>query len=76
MEILKSVKNWASALADVGLSLAALMIVVEVLGLGSIPFFPETSIVSNISGMLSSLNAEGLMGLIAIWVLYVIWNRK
>ena len=76
MEILKSVKNCASALADVGLSLAALMIVVEVLGLGSIPFFPETSIVSNISGMLSSLNAEGLMGLIAIWVLYVIWNRK
>ena len=76
MEILKSVKNWASALADVGLSLAALMIVVEVLGLGTIPFFPETSIVSNISGMLSSLNAEGLMGLIAIWVLYVIWNRK
>jgi len=76
MEILKSVKNWASALADVGLSLAALMIVVEVLGLGAVPFFPETSIVANITGMLSSLNAEGLMGLIAIWVLYVIWNRK
>ena len=76
MEIINKVKGWAAGLADLGISIAALMIIVEVLGLGSIPFFPEVSVISNVSGMLSSLGAEGLMGLIAIWVLYTIWNKK
>ena len=76
MEILNKVKGWAAGLAEVGISIAALMIVVEVLGLGAIPFFPETSVVANVAGMLSTLGAEGLMGLIAIWVLWGIWNRK
>ena len=76
MEIINKVKGWAAGLADLGISIAALMIVVEVLGLGNIPFFPEVSGIANVSGMLSSLGAEGLMGLIAIWVLYAIWNKK
>ena len=76
MDIINKVRGWAAGLADLGISIAALMIVVEVLGLGSIPFFPEVSVIANVSGMLSSLGAEGLMGLIAIWVLYTIWNKK
>ena len=76
MEIINKIRGWAAGLADLGISIAALMIIVEVLGLGSIPFFPEVSVISNVSGMLSSLGAEGLMGLIAIWVLYAIWNKK
>lgn len=76
MEIINKVRGWAAGLADLGISIAALMIIVEVLGLGSIPFFPEVSIIGNVSSMLSTLGAEGLMGLIAIWVLYTIWNKK
>ena len=76
MDIINKVKGWAAGLADLGISIAALMIIVEVLGVGSIPFFPEVSVVSNVSSMLSTLGAEGLMGLIAIWVLYAIWQRK
>ena len=76
MDIINKVKGWAAGLADLGISIAALMIIVEVLGVGSIPFFPEVSVVSNVSAMLSTLGAEGLMGLIAIWVLYAIWNKK
>jgi len=76
MDIINKVKEWAAALANVGISIAALMIVVEVLGLGAIPFFPETSVVSNVAGMLGTLGAEGLMGLLAIWVLYQIWERR
>ena len=76
MDIINKVRGWAAGLADLGISIAALMIIVEVLGLGSIPFFPEVSVIANVSGMLSSLGAEGLMGLIAIWVLYTIWNKK
>jgi hypothetical protein len=76
MDILNKVKGWAGSLAELGVSLAALMIIVEVLGLGAIPFFPEVSVVANVSAMLGTLGAEGLMGLIAIWVLYAIWQRK
>ena len=72
MDIINKIRGWAAGLADLGISIAALMIIVEVLGVGSIPFFPEVSVVSNVSAMLSTLGAEGLMGLIAIWVLYTI----
>ena len=57
MDIINKVKGWAAGLADLGISIAALMIIVEVLGVGSIPFFPEVSVVSNVSAMLSTLGA-------------------
>jgi len=77
MEVLNNIKGWAGSLADVGVSLAALAIVAEVLGLGNMPFMPAgLSVVDNVSGMISNLGAQGVMGLIAIWVLYSIWQRK
>jgi hypothetical protein len=76
MDILNKVKEWAGALAEVGVSLAALAIIMEVLGMGNVPFMPEMSVVDNVSAMLASLGSQGVMGLIAIWVLWGIWNRK
>ena len=78
MEILNKVKTWAGALAEVGISVAALMILLEVLGLSStvMPFLPTASVISNVSGIIAMLGAQGLVGLVAVWVLYEIWNRK
>lgn len=78
MEILNKVKTWAGALAELGISIAALMIVIEVLGLSSslMPFLPTASVISNVSGIIAMLGAQGLVGLVAVWVLYEIWNRK
>ena len=77
MEMLNQVKAWAGALAEVGVSLAALVIIMEVLGLGNMPFMPEgLSVVENVSAMIASLGSQGVMGLIAVWVLWAIWNRK
>ena len=78
MEILNKVKTWAGELAEVGISIAALMIVIEVLGLSStvMPFLPTASVISNVSGIIAMLGAQGLVGLVAVWVLYEIWNRK
>ena len=78
MEILNKVKTWAGALAEVGISVAALMIVIEVLGLSStvMPFLPTASVISNVSGIIATLGSQGLVGLVAVWVLYEIWNRK
>jgi hypothetical protein len=77
MEMLNKVKAWAGALAEVGVSLAALVIIAEVLGLGNMPFMPDgLSVVDNVSAMIASLGSQGVMGLIAVWVLWAIWNRK
>lgn len=77
MEVLNTIKGWASALADVGVSVAALAIIIEVLGMGNMPFMPQgLSVVDNVSAMLASLGSQGIMGLIAIWVLWAIWHRK
>jgi hypothetical protein len=77
MEILNKVKGWAHAITEVGVSLIALGIVLEILFNGQgIPFWPNISIVDNILAMVAGLSAEGLVGLVAVWVLYHIYNRK
>jgi hypothetical protein len=76
MEMLNKVKEWAGALANVGVSIAALAIILEFLGLGNMPFMPEMSVVANVTAMLGSLGSEGIMGLIAVWVLWAIWQHK
>ena len=77
METLTTIKKWASSLAEVGVSLAALAIIIEVLGLGNMPFMPQgLSVVDNVSAMLASLGSQGIMGLIAVWILWAIWQRK
>ena len=77
MEIVKSIKGWASALADVGVSLVALGIVLEILFNGQgIPFWPNISVIDNITGVLAGLPAQGLLGLVAVWVLYNIYKSK
>jgi hypothetical protein len=32
--------------------------------------------VANVSAMIGALGSQGLVGLLAVWVLYEIWNRK
>ena len=72
MEILTKIKSWASAITEVGISIIALGIVLEILFNGQgIPFWPNISIVDNITAMVTSLSAQGLVGLVAVWVLYL-----
>ena len=77
MDIIKSIKSWSSALADVGVSLIALGIVLEILFTGQgIPFWPNISVIDNITGVLAGLSAQGLLGIVAVWVLYNIYKSK
>jgi hypothetical protein len=75
MDILNKVKAWAGSLAEVGVSVAALMIVLEVLGL-NVPFLASGGVITNVSAIIASLGSQGVVGLIAVWVLYEIWSRK
>lgn len=77
MDILNKIKGWASALTEAGISLIALGVVLEVLFNGqNIPFWPNINIISNIQGIVAGFSAQGLVGLVAVWVLYTIFNKK
>ena len=77
MEIITKIKGWAAALADVGVSLIALGIVLEVLFSGqNVPFWHDISVISNVQSIIAGFSAQGLVGLVAIWVLYSIYTKK
>ena len=77
MDILTKVKNWASALAEVGVSLIALGVILEVLFNGqNIPFWPNLNVIGNIQNIVAGFSAQGLVGLVAVWVLYSIYTKK
>jgi|TARA_B000000557_G_scaffold147683_1_gene119953 hypothetical protein len=77
MDIISKIRSWASALADVGVSLIALGIVLEVLFSGQgIPFWPNISVIGNVQSIIGGFSDQGLLGLVAVWILYHIYNRK
>ena len=77
MDIMMKVKGWAKGIADVGVSLIALGIVLEILFNGQgIPFWPNVSVIGNVQGVLQGFSDQGLIGLVAVWILYHIYNRK
>ena len=77
MEIITKIKGWAAALADVGVSLIALGIVLEVLFSGqNVPFWPDVSVIANEQSIIAGFSAQGLVGLVAVWVLYSIYTKK
>ena len=77
MEIISKIKSWAAALADVGVSLIALGIVLEVLFSGqNVPFWPDISVIANVQNIIAGFSAQGLVGLVAVWVLYSIYAKK
>jgi len=76
MEILSKIGSWANKLTEIGMSVIALGIVLEVLfgGVG-IPFWNNISVVGNIMGILSNLSAEGLLGLVGAFILIHILRK-
>ena len=77
MDIMMKIKGWAKGLADVGVSLIALGIVLEILINGQgVPFWPNVSVIGYVQGVLSGFSDQGLVGLVAVWILYHIYNRK
>jgi hypothetical protein len=77
MEILNKIGSWANKLTEIGISVIALGVVLEVLFGGvNIPFWPNVSVVNNIMGILGGLNAEGLLGLVGAFVLYHLLKKQ
>lgn len=77
MNVLANVKKWANEIAGLAVTLMAMFIALEILfGGNTVPFLPGTDVIGSVTGIVKSLGNEGLAGLIAVWVLYTIWDKK
>ncbi len=74
LEKLQTAGVWIKGLTDVSVSLLALAVVLQVLFGAAVPFFP-VDVIGSIVDITAQLGAEGLVGLIAIWVLIGIMNK-
>jgi hypothetical protein len=77
LDILNKVKGWANGLTEAAVSLLALGIVLEVLvGGANVPFWPDINVIGNVQSIIAGFSAQGLVGLVAVWVLYSIYTKR
>jgi hypothetical protein len=74
MHFFKEIKKSIGEITEICLLLIALGIVVEILFGSAVPFFG--GIVANLTGLLSTLGENGLVGLIALGVIVFLFHRK
>ena len=72
--MLDKVSGWIKSLTEVGLGLVALGVVLQILFGAAIPFMPM-DVVGSVVGLVKELGSEGLVGLVAIWVLWGIYQK-
>ena len=68
--------GWMRGLTEAGIALIALAVVLQIIwpGAAAIPFI-GVDIVGNVLALVAKLGGEGLVGLIAVWVLWGFYNR-
>ena len=75
MEYLQKAGAALKELTAIALSVLALGVVLQVLFGSNVAFFP-VDVVGNVVALTKSLGSEGLVGLVAIWVLVSLFNRN
>lgn len=74
MDAMARVKMWIGGLTDIGLMLLALAIVAALLVGGTLPFFG--GVVGNIIGLVDQLGKSGLVGLIAVAIIFWLFSKR
>ncbi len=75
LEKFKTARTWVGEITELSLALLALAVVLQVLFGATVPFFP-IDVVGSVVDVTNQLGSEGLVGLVAVWVLVVLFNRK
>jgi len=68
-ETFSSINGWVKDIVEIGLSLALVFLVVDLL------FGPVTKIVQNLSGLINSFVGQGVVGLIALIIFLAIYRK-
>ena len=66
--------GWLKSLTDAGLALIALGVVLQILFGAAVPFI-GLDVVGSVVGLVKELGSEGLVGLVATWVLWGIYSK-
>ena len=69
------VLGWIRSITELGLAVIALGVVLQVIFGAAVPFL-GLDIVGSVVGLVKQLGAEGLVGLVAVWVLWGICSKK
>jgi hypothetical protein len=72
--MLEKVSGWIKSLTEVGLGLIALGVVLQILFGAAVPFL-GLDVVGSVIALVKELGSEGLVGLVAIWVLWGIYQK-
>ena len=75
MDIIKSVSAWIRGLTEVGLSILMMGIVLQIIFGANVVFLPFDNL-GNVISFVKALGGEGLVGLIALWILWGIYSKK
>ena len=73
--MLEKATGWIRSLTEAGLALIALGVVLQILFGAAVPFI-GLDVVGSITCLVKELGSEGLVGLVAIWVLWGIYSKK
>ena len=75
MDIVAKIRGWIGGITELGLSIIALGVVLKII-FGTNVIFMPIDILGNVIGFVKVLGAEGLVGLIALWILWGIYSKK
>ena len=67
--------GWIKKLTEAGVSLLALAIVMQIIFGKAVPFI-GVDVIGNITAIVGTLGAQGLVGLASVGVIYAIFTRK
>ncbi len=74
MNYFGQVKKWIGEITEISLLLIALGVSVEVLFGSEVPVF--SGIVTNLTGLISTLGENGLVGLVALGVILFLFQKR
>jgi hypothetical protein len=74
MNYFGQIKKWIGEITEISLLLIALGVSVEVLFGSKVPVF--SGIVTNLTGMISTLGENGLVGLVALGVILFLFQKR
>ena len=72
--MLEKATGWIRSLTEAGLALIALGVVLQILFGAAVPFI-GIDVIGAVTGVVKSLGSEGLVGLVAVWVLWGIYSK-
>ncbi len=67
--------SWIRQLTELGLAIIALGVVLQIIFGAAIPFL-GLDIVGAVVALVRQFGSEGLVGLVAVWVLWGIYSKK